>query len=294
LFYLINQKIENKLILFLLGIFNTLNVLTRPSNLLVFLILSVWILFSIKKYLSRLIFYLLPVILLFSISSINAYKTDGKFEIFTKNTQGIYDMQVKQGIKNFKYETSSDKKYKNSGVHYLNNLYTDKLSNVEDCNSSVECVGVFLKKSPVNYVLISSIHLFTLFDRNYINTYIKNMDEVDITLIMYNYLILSSVVCYFVFFVDLKEIKKRWKLLFTSVLIIISTIVIYIPTIVESRFSSSIYPFLVMFAAFYFYKLIKIKKMEHFIKIIVFQIALIILFSIISYLIRQSVVLYLS
>ena len=289
LFYLFNSNFENKkLSLFFIGLISALSVLTRPSNLLIFLITFIFILYLTRKKILNILFFLLPIFLIFFVSMSYSRKIDGKYGLFTKATNGIYNMQMIGGINYFKYETTVDKKYSSPSIYYGNRLYTGKLNNSENCFYPIECASNFITKDPVNYLTVLAIHSFSLFDRNYIETYISKVDKVDGFLIAYNYLILSSFVCGFVFFINTKIFKKYKKLILTSLVLIIGTLLIYVPAIVEPRFSAPVYPLFVAFASFYIYKLLNTKNKEKIIKIVLLQLFVILLFVMMSYLIRQT------
>jgi hypothetical protein len=193
-------------------------------------------------------------------------------------------MQIKDGVKSFKYETTVDKVNLPS-IYYLNN----QANNLQylDCKHAFNCVTLYFKKDPVKYILILAIHSFTLFDRSFIDLYVENIYKTDNLLIIYNYVVLSSVVCFLIFFVK-KYIKKYKKILFSIIMLVLGTLLIYIPTVVESRFSTPIFPLLTIMSAMYFYSLYKEKRLSK-IKIICCQLLIMFMFAIISYLISQTI-----
>lgn len=288
LFYLLNSNLNNKIVLFLIGAISSLNVLARPSNAILFVCVFIYILFISNKKL--LIYFLVPVIIFFGISSINVYNIDHRIGLFTNKTQGIYDMQIREGVKYSKYETSVDKNYRNASVFYANQLAMDIYN--ENCKKSVSCMMSYFFKDPLEYSLILGIHFFNLFDRIYIQTYVENINKIDKFLIIYNYFTISSVICYFLFILDSKIFKKHIKILSSFFILFIGTIFIYIPTVVESRFSSSLFPLLTMISSFYYFSLFKNQNNKIKKKIIATQLLIILSFLVFSYLVRQSIILY--
>jgi len=287
LFYLLNSNLNNKIVLFFIGAISSLNVLTRPSNAILFIFICIYILFKSQKKL--LIYFIVPIIIFFGISFINVYNIDHKIGLFTNNTQGIYDMQIREGVKYFKYETSVDSNYRNASVFYVNHLALDIYN--ENCKKSFSCITSYFFKDPLEYFLILGIHSFNLFDRTYVDTYVANIDKIDKFLIIYNYFIISSVICYFLFILDSKIFKKNKKILFSFFILFIGTICIYIPTVVESRFSSSVLPLLTMISSFYCFYLLKNQNNRIKKKMIITQLLIIFSFSIFSYLVRQQMIL---
>ncbi len=286
LFYLLSKKGElSKYTLFLIGLTSSLNVLARPLNLLLFICVLVYVIFLLRGKLLNIVYFLLPVIILFSIQTINIHNAESKIQLFSSATNGIYDMQVKVGKKTLKYETSIDERYKNDSVFYENNLSDTDNSG---CIKAVECLYEYLKSDSIEYLLILAVHSFNLLDRNYINTYIENLGQVDYEIMLYNYFIISSVICYLLFVIDFSKFKKHQKIFSTALLLIVGTLTIYIPTVVESRFSSPVFPLFILVASFYLFGLHK-SNIKY--RIILIQALIIFLLLMISYLVRQNIVL---
>lgn len=283
LFYFFSLKKFNRLNLFLIGIVLSFSVMVRPSNLFLFLICTIFVVIQIRENILKIIWFLIPVLLIFLVSFLNVYKNENKFSIFTTQTKGIYDLQIIAGVNLFKFETSVNPElpvfasYQNKQVSNLSIL---------KCESAFNCLILYFKKDPIKYVSILGIHSFVLFDRNYISTYVENIYKIDNLLIIYNYIVLSSVVCFFIFFIKKYIIKYR-EILFSIIILICGTILIYIPTMIESRFSAPIFPLITIFSAIYFYSLFKEKK-ENKIKIVCCQLLIIFIFLIISYLVFQT------
>jgi len=286
LFYLFSFKKYSRLHIFLIGFISALMVMIRPSNLFLFLIVTIFVLFQIRKKIKYLFWYLIPILLIFSISFLNVYKQENKLSLFTTTTNGIYDGQVKSGVGSFKYETSVRSDLP-AIIWYLNNQASELTS--QSCKSASNCIFTYMKKNPIKYISILAIHTFTLFDRSYINTYVENIYKIDNLLVIYNYIVLSSVVCFFIFFIK-SYIKRYRKILFLIIFLIFGTLSIYIPIGIESRFSAPIFPLMTIYSAFYFYSLFKENRINR-IKIIGIQLLFILLFTIISYLVSQTIVL---
>jgi len=287
LFYILCTWKNTRMNTFFSGLVIAFSVMVRPSNLFLFLIFTVFVVIkSIKKPIN-LFHYFVPILFLFSISFLNVYQNEGNFSLFTTQTSGIYNMQIRGGVKIFKYETSVDQKLKYPSVYFRNKKSEVFVS--QECSNAVGCFLVYLKTNPVDYISISLIHTFALFDRMYMNTYVEDINKIDGLMVFYNYLVLSSVIGFIVFYLK-KYSVKYFAILWSSLLLILGTLLIYIPTIVEARFSSPIFPLLTIFSAFYFYSLLKEKKSKRN-KLICFQLLIMFIFYTISYLISQTMVL---
>lgn len=288
LFYFLCKWKNNNTIAFFSGLIIALSVMIRPSNLFLFLIFTVFVIIKLIKKPINILAYFIPILFLFSLSFLNVYYHEGKFSLFSTQTSGIYNMQIKLGVKTFKYETSVDPNTKAPTVFYMNKM-SDELSS-QNCSGALSCFFTYLKKNPIEYSSIFIIHTFTLFDRLYMNTYIKNIEKVDSLMIIYNYFVLSSVIA-FVFFYLKKYFNKYSTILWSSLLLILGTLLIYLPTVIEARFSSPIFPLLTIFSAIYLSSWFKESRIEK-IKMTMLQFVCILFFYTISYLIKQTMVLY--
>lgn len=291
LFLLLNSEHDNKNI-FLLGLVSSLNVLARPSNILLFFCIFIYVSILIRRNIYKILLFILPVIIFFGISVVNVYNIENRIGLFTNKTQNIYEMQVRVGERYLKYETSVDKNYKNADIFYENKLAMDLYN--EKCKKPFNCLISYFIKDPVEYSIILGIHTFNLFDRVYINTYVESMDNIDNSIVIYNYLILSSFLCFFIFIFDLKKFKNDINLYISFFILLFGTISIYIPTVIESRFSSSVYPLFIMMTSFYFVDIYKKRNGKLIRKTIICQFLIIFFFLILSYLIRQNAILYLK
>lgn len=283
IFFLLNSN-KSKFNIFLLGSFLAYSVMIRPSNLVLFIICTIYVFYIYKNNIKLWFIYLIPIIFIFTISFLNVYNIEGKVSLFTKSTNGIYDMQIMSGVRSFKYETSVQENVKTPSIWYINSNVSE-FTNIT-CKGSFNCLTKYLLENPFKYLVIIIIHFFTLFDRNYINTYVSNINNIDYILIVYNYLILSSAIVYFVFFNKQFLIYK--KIFFSIFILCFSLLSIYLPTVIESRFSSPIFPLVTIFSSLYFYEIFKIGKNKNVLNILFLQFLIIILFSVISYLIFQT------
>lgn len=288
LFYLLNLNLNSRMILFLVGLFSSLNVITRPSNLFLFICLTIFIVTSFRKNLPRIFYFFLPVILIFGLSTLNVYKTEGHLGLFTNATQSLYAPRVRDGVKYMKYETIVDSRFVNHGVFYQNlmpqNIYDPT------CKTTLGCMWSYFFRYPIQYLTLTGLHAYNLFDRMYLDTYIPNFSTVDVPLMIYNYLVLSSVICYLIFFLKTESLKYV-RMFLVILLLFAGTIVIYLPSIVEPRYSSAVFPLLTLLASFHFFRLFQKRKAAKIRNILLFQTCLILFFFVVSYLVRNNAIL---
>lgn len=288
LFYLLNfDFVKKPKILFFIGLVASLNVFTRPSNLFLFILIILYVFVKVKFNLKKILIFFIPIVFVFGISSINTYNNENVFSFFTQKTKGIYLMQVQEGYRSLKYETTLDINHPFPKMFYVRKNYDSNL--VFNCSSVSKCLFVYFKYDFNNYMVTLFLHLFNLFDRIYFNTYITDIGDISYSLIFLNYFVISSTICFFLFFPR----NKKFSLLIRRIfLLIFGTLAIYLPTLVEPRFSSSIFPLLLVLTAIYLYSFLNLFKKRNFIfirRVFSAQIFIILCFIIISYLMSFNI-----
>jgi hypothetical protein len=246
LFFLLTKNSKKFLDLFLVGLISSLFVYTRPSSLLLFFAIALFVIvFTLvkKRAYKLLIAYLIGVSLIFSIGLINTYNIEKKIAFFTSPTRGIYDMQIRLGIMIIKFEGSIDKTFSDTTLIYFNNKNNDTMASMCRLVPALDCFKKYLIKDPFGYALSVSMHLFNIFDRRYWQTYIADVRHDNLILQFCNYVILTGALIYLLLF---KIKNKYFPFIFTALYLIFFTLLIYIPTVVEPRFSAPIFPLIVL------------------------------------------------
>ena len=268
---------KTKITLFMLGVICSLILFIRPSlislSTVVFLVL-IYELFKNKKILS-ILFFIVGYALIFSIGLINTYKTTYKANLFNQSTNNIYLGQVQGGLYVLKYETSFQKINPTSQMIYLSSK-NKKTFSLVSCDSVIGCLFSYLKKDAVSYISVNLIHLFNIFDRIYVDTYVRNIFNPNRILQLFNYFVISSNIIYFIF---INNKSKNNIIVNTAFLIIFGIISIYLPTGVEPRFSSPAFPLLLLITAFYLETIGKIKDRYRY---LILNIVFILIFYVIS------------
>ena len=139
---------------------------------------------------------------------------------------------------------------------YINVNYSKEFN--VNCNNTFECLFKYIKKDYFGLIILQFIHIFSIFDRTYLDIYIKNVLNENLFIQLYNYMIISSSLIYFIFFVS----KKYNRLIFTTILFLVGTLVVYIPVGLDPRFSSSVFPLLTAITSIYLYHIYKYKKLN--------------------------------
>lgn len=260
IFFLLTKDIFKVDHALLTGLIAALYVYTRPAAMILLICISVYIFFiSFKNKSLHIFYFIIGVLIIFSIGLINVYNTEKRLAFFTNQTNGIYDMQVRRGAGIMKYETSIDKTQKSPQLFYLNqkNIIFEKIA----CEKAFDCFTKYLIKYPVEYMVVNLTHIFNLFDRTYLETYVSQVKSQNFLLQFYNYFIIASAIMLFI-----HGKLNNLKVVYTAVFLIIGSVLIYVPTIVEPRFSAPIFPLIITLAAFsmkYFVKYVGVEKVRN-------------------------------
>lgn len=226
----------------LLGIFASIYVFLRPSASILFACVFLYrmiILLKEKRYIYMSVF-VVSAGAIFLISAANIYMTTGKINIFSNQTINIVSWHMQRGGSIIKYEGSIDPHRNEPNMYYV-----------------LPATRFLFDKSILNIRLpVVLLRFFTLFDRVYIDTYIRNVNNPDNIMRLGNYFVLSSVFFYFLFFHD-----KKFKLISRLVLFLTAaTMIIYLPLIPESRYSVPVFPLLLAITSLYIAMLFQKKK----------------------------------
>lgn len=268
------------------GVVAGLFMYTRPSAMVLFFALLV--MFLVKSTLQRNIksvaLFVMGGLLPISIGMLNTYNIEQRFALFTSRTQGIYEMQVVNGPRWIKYETSADRTLDYPTL-FFTHTRNDKFMEIP-CSGTVACIVTYFKTYPVDYVMSLAHHIFNIFDRVYVNTYITNLEGRGMLLSFVNYFLLTSVFLGCLFF----KYNKQWvDSLRTIALITLGLISIYVPTIVEPRFSAPVYPFIFLLFCYYLFQMFKSTDMWLKLRLLCVQAAFIILCFLLSDLVSITV-----
>jgi hypothetical protein len=251
----------------------------RPSAIVLFMCVLLYV--CVKAYFMKnwrlIAMFFVGAVLPISIGMINTYNIDQRIALFTKQTQGIYDMQVRQGVVWVKYETSVDKEYAYPTMYYFHNKNQEL--NKLPCNGAVSCLVTYITHRPLQYVLSLALHVFNIFDRVYLDTYVQHIKGRLPLLALANYVVLTGALLGLFFF----EFAKKWREIVTVMFVIaFGLLAIYVPTVVEPRFSAPVFPFMLVLFSFYVEQLLKTKDRAMKIRLLGLQLILILLFFIIS------------
>lgn len=231
-----------------MGFVAVLYVYTRPSALILFIFLLVFVVYRAVRARSFLpiITFLAGSAVVFSVGILNVYINDKRLGLFTGSASEIYNMQIRSGPVWMKYETSVDSNYPLPNMYYVNSK--NVIFRSIPCNDAAHCAVTYLTREPLRYFNSFALHLFNMFDRTYLDIYVGRIMNRTTWLALVNYVVIASVMVYWLFF----PVRPHFRSLLLAIgVIIFGSVVVYLPTVVESRFSAPLYPLLlVIFAIF--------------------------------------------
>lgn len=260
IFYLlINLKQSFRWFLFL-GLANALLVYTKPTALILFCGITIYLIIrqlALKK-IYKLLPFLLGSLVVFSIGITNTYYIDKKVNLFSKGLDGLARQEYAFGINYYKYDSCIDKICeKPDGTYTPDMLYTNQenFKLTKNCYAPLDCQIHLIKQNPAAYFKMIFAHLFAVFDRTYfIEVYIKNVSAINNYVRFFNYLLLSGMIIYLLFFKKYSKLKSFTNV---SLITIVFYIIPYLPVFVDARYSAPIYPILFALFSIYIIKLLK-------------------------------------
>ena len=277
IFYFFLKEKKKAIDLIALALVSSLAIYIRPAFLLmyiaIFLIIGYKLLIKNKNVKYFILFFVFSLTVL-SIGGINTYINSKTIGILNPRSTGEYVEQIYHGSFLMKYETNIDINEKSQIMQYvykgryylLNNKCKDVLLTCIGIYESpicpkalIDCQIQSLQSKPYDYVTLTSLHLFNFFDRTYIDTYINKITDRNIFMQLGNYLVISSFILYFF----VKKNKKFRSLLFIITFFIAINTILYLPTKVEPRFSSPIFPLLLIVFCFYILDIVKNKQYRY-------------------------------
>lgn len=277
IFYLFFNKKKNLIYFFGLGFLSSLLVFTRLNALVPLILISVYIGFlqlAQRRYLNIIIFSLGCLIVLL-VSVVNVYMTTNRIAIFSEDTLRSGNTKYPSGIIYFRQEGSMDKRFESPEILYINveNFKIDRA-----CSGLINCQLHYLRQDPKAYFSMISAHLFAIFDRTYLDLYIKDIFAVNNLLRFANYFVLSGVILYVMFFR-----KSEYQKVFsqTAAIFILINILPYLPTLVEPRYSAPLYPIILVLFSIYIISFSELKNYQK-IKYLAAQLTMVLFFFLIS------------
>jgi hypothetical protein len=207
------------------------------------------------------------------IGGMNITNTTGQLSFYNDRSSGQFIEMVYQGEYMMKYETSIDPKAPSQIMQYIykkNYFFTKSCKQklvlcISDyrkgCKTTlINCWLKALVSKPIEFVVLNMAHTFNLVDRVYYDTYVRNDANRSLLLRVGNYLIISSLPLLLVLF-SLKQKERR--IIFTAIVLIVGTLLIYIPTKVEARYSAPVFPLFILIFATYFNKVITERRLRY-------------------------------
>lgn len=284
IFYLLINLKQSFMWFLFLGLASALLVYTKPTALILFCGVTIYLI--IRQVAFKKIYKLLPFLLgslvIFSIGITNTYYIDKKVNLFSKGLDGLALQEYAFGINYYKYDSCIDKICERPDGNYTPDmLYTNQenFKLTKNCSAPLDCQIHLLKQDPAAYFKMIFAHLFAIFDRAYfMEVYIKDISAINNYLRFFNYLLLSGVIIYLLYF------KKYSKLKFftnISLITIVFYIIPYLPVFVDARYSAPIYPILFALFSIYIIKILK-QPLPIIIRYLSLQLIIILIFFYIS------------
>lgn len=286
LFYFLTGK-DTAVKLFGAGVTAGLFMYTRPSAIVLFFVVLLLVIGRgiFQRKIKRTLFFFIGAVLPISVGMLNTYNLDQRVALFTTRTQGIYEMQVANGPQWIKYETSADRNLKYQQLFYTHPR-NDKFIELQ-CKGTVGCILTYFKTYPVDYVLSLGHHVFNIFDRVYVYNYVTDLEGRGVLLSFINYFMLTAVFIGGLFF----TYSKQWLASLGVVAVIaFGLLSIYIPTIVEPRFSAPLYPFIFMVFCYYLVQMYKSSDRALKVRILFLQISFVVMCFLLSDMVSITVI----
>lgn len=277
IFYYFVKTKKNIFDYILLALFSALSIFLRPAFLLMYILILFFIsyrlLFKEKSILKLIIFITLSVLVL-SVGFINNFMNTRTIGVFNPKSSGEYVEQIYHGSFLMKYETTIDPNEKSQIMQYI---YKGRYYLLNDkCKDEIlTCIGIYkspqcpqnlvscqiqsFQSKPVDFISLTLLHLFNFFDRTYVDTYVNKIADRNLLLQIGDYIVLSSSIL--IFFI--KKSKKFLPIISSIAFFSVINTVLYLPTKVEPRFSSPIFPLLLILTSIYVIEIIKNKQYRY-------------------------------